>query len=1015
MLQEIIGFFNSADFMPHGHCFLWQPGILWLHVLSDAAIVAAYYAIPGALLYFIWKRKDLQFGIVFWLFAAFILLCGTTHLFSIWVLWHPDYAVEGVLKALTGIISIATFFVIVKLMPKALLLPSNAQLSQLNMELQQSLNERMHFDQVMQESKMRHQQLIDSVQDYAIYWLDLKGKVESWNSGAERIKGYTAAEIIGRPFSILYTEEDQKNELPQKALDIALAKGKFEDEGWRVRKDGTKFWANVSIAAIHGHHGEITGFAKVTRDITDQRKAKEELANSRMFLQKVMDAIPDPIFVKDQNHVWKAGNKSFWEMMGGPAEQFIGKNDHDIFPPEQVAIFFERDAEVFQTGATDVNEESVTNSDGSTITALTTKSPLTMLDGTKALVGVVRDITDLKKAEQALKTSEETFRSALEHASIGMALVAPDGKFITVNKALCEITGFSREELLKTDFQAISHPDDIEADLEHVRQMLNKDIETYNMEKRYLHKDGRFIWALLSVSMIWNADGTPKYFISQIQDITERKEMERMKSDFIATVSHELRTPLTAIRGSLALMANGSLGVMPGKAAGMVKIAHKNSERLVLIINDILDIEKIESGRLQFNIQPVNIAPFLVQALETNQAYGEKFKVEFVLEGEIPDVEILADQDRLMQVMANLLSNAAKFSPTGSKVRISATHKNNKVRFEVKDSGPGIPEEFRSRIFGKFMQADSSITRKHEGTGLGLSITRQLVELMGGSIGFTTEIGKGTVFYFDLPEADSNTVFEGTQPMLAENVSYRVLICEDDDTAASLLKAMLEQAGFMADIAFNIPEARRKLKTGNFTGMILDIMLPMGDGTVFLKELRADPATEKLPVVVVSARADEAKAKAGDGLSVADWLNKPVDHIELIDSLCRAIDNARVLLPRVLHIEDDKDLSRILAESLRGQADLISATTIHNAEKDLKTERYDLVVLDPEMPDGSSLNLIKKFAELKIPVVILSASEMPNDIQRLVAATLVKSRMSEAKIAETIMNLIKQDKQKQET
>jgi PAS domain S-box-containing protein len=290
------------------------------------------------------------------------------------------------------------------------------------------VDERTH--QLM-ESEQRRQQLVDGVQDYAIYWLDLDGRVESWNSGAERIQGYSAGEIIGQHFCRFYTLTDCENRLPQKALATAVASGRFESEGRRMRKNGETFWASVTSAALRDRQGTLAGFVEVTRDISERR-------------------------------------------------QF----------------------------------------------------------------------------EQALETSEETFRLAMEHASIGMALVAPDGRWVKVNGALCALIGYDEEELTRTDFQRITHPEDLQADLQSVRQMLDGRIQTYQMEKRYFHKNGRTIWTLLSVSLVRHPDGTPKYFISQIQDISQRKEVDRLKNEFIATVSHELRTPLTSISGAATAMSS---------------------------------------------------------------------------------------------------------------------------------------------------------------------------------------------------------------------------------------------------------------------------------------------------------------------------------------------------------------------------------------------------------------------------------------------------------------------------
>jgi signal transduction histidine kinase len=240
---------------------------------------------------------------------------------------------------------------------------------------------------------------------------------------------------------------------------------------------------------------------------------------------------------------------------------------------------------------------------------------------------------------------------------------------------------------------------------------------------------------------------------SSIVDLSQRLEIERLRTDFVSTVSHELRTPLTSISGSLGLLQAGAMGVLPEKAAAMIRIAYKNSGRLVRIINDILDIGKLEAGQLTLRMVRLSLAELLGQAIEANAAYAEQYGVRFLLDGGSDDKRVLADPDRLMQVVTNLLSNAAKFSRPGADVLIRVRPGSTTMLLEVEDTGPGIPEAFQGRIFEKFAQADASPTRRFEGTGLGLSIARQLVQAMGGTIGFTTVVGQGTIFHLELPLA----------------------------------------------------------------------------------------------------------------------------------------------------------------------------------------------------------------------------------------------------------------------
>jgi signal transduction histidine kinase len=247
-------------------------------------------------------------------------------------------------------------------------------------------------------------------------------------------------------------------------------------------------------------------------------------------------------------------------------------------------------------------------------------------------------------------------------------------------------------------------------------------------------------------------DGRPHYLLVT-EDVSERKRVDRLKNEFIATVSHEIRTPLTSISGSLSLLTGGVAGEMPESAQRLLSIAEANSDRLVRLVNDILDLEKIESGEMVFRNQMIELNAVAEQALTIDQAYGDQYGVRFKLTHQEPGAMVNADRDRLDQVFANLLSNAAKFSPRDGDVEVAVSRHNGMIRTAVTDHGPGIPEEFRDRIFEKFTQADSSDARRIKGTGFGLSIVKKIVEQMDGVVGCEPNTSEGTTIYFDLPDS----------------------------------------------------------------------------------------------------------------------------------------------------------------------------------------------------------------------------------------------------------------------
>ena len=257
--------------------------------------------------------------------------------------------------------------------------------------------------------------------------------------------------------------------------------------------------------------------------------------------------------------------------------------------------------------------------------------------------------------------------------------------------------------------------------------------------------DGRFI--LIGESTTQNGGR-----IITHTDITALKRVDRLKDEFISMVSHELRTPLTSIKGSLDLLSGGVTVARTTDAERLVDIAKRNADRLLLIVNDILDAQKIESGDMHYDLRPVELMPMVKRSVAANEVFGVNYGVTFRLKEELAGVTVNVDIPRFDQVLANLLSNAAKFAPKGSAIDMAATRRNGGVRLSVHDEGPGIPQEFHDRVFERFWQADTSNTRAVAGTGLGLSISRKIVEGMGGTIGFETHSGGGCTFYLDLPE-----------------------------------------------------------------------------------------------------------------------------------------------------------------------------------------------------------------------------------------------------------------------
>jgi len=515
--------------------------------------------------------------------------------------------------------------------------------------------------------------------------------------------------------------------------------------------------------------------------------------------------------------------------------------------------------------------------DGSRLTVNLTIT--TMRDSDQQIIGymgIAQDITKIRSLESELLISDQRFSDAFHSAAHGMGLVSIEGRWLDANASLCKIFGYSKQQLLQLNFQSITHPDDLQQDLDLVKQLLAGEIPSYQMDKRYFNARGGLIYALLSVSLVRDSAGVPLYFVSQIQDfthkreseaqsqsrqkylqlvldtvadgiisldangciettnpgasqilacaqhemagmsifnfmypedaerfrevcqwqsqqsvqtpswlelqgkrsdgslfelecqvsglvidgaqksvvvlrdITQRKRMEYMKSEFVSTVSHELRTPLTAIKGSLELISLGAVGEVDDAVKPVMDVAIRNTLRLSSLINDLLDLDKLACGKLELELREQPLMPIIEDVMALNMRFAAEYRVSLALKASY-ECLVNVDARRLQQILANFLSNAAKFSPFHSEVEIRVTPVGELVRIAIRDHGPGIKDDFKSRLFTRFSQGDGSDRRRNSGTGLGLAISRELALAMQGQVGCISKPDHGSTFFLDLP------------------------------------------------------------------------------------------------------------------------------------------------------------------------------------------------------------------------------------------------------------------------
>ena len=356
------------------------------------------------------------------------------------------------------------------------------------------------------------------------------------------------------------------------------------------------------------------------------------------------------------------------------------------------------------------------------------------------------------EAARELAESEEKYRELLESANDLIQSVSPDGRFLYVNHAWQRTLGYGAEEIQGLRVWDVVRPQPPEGNDENrdIVQAILTDDRLGPIEAIFVTKDGRELTVEGSVNCRYE-DGLPVATRGIFRDITERKVVDRMIQEFISTVSHELRTPLTSIIASLGLLESGKLAKNPDRAKELVSIALRNSQRLLQLINNLLDLQKLSANKMTFNFEAIEVEGLLEEAVEDLRALAESCSIELRVSGISTGLQIHGDRNRLMQVLNNLLSNAIKFSPDNGIVRVSGRAEGQEVVLTVADDGPGIPEEFRSRLFDRFTQFDSSSTRRSGGSGLGLSIVKGLVEGMDGTVALDTEVEQGTTFHVHLP------------------------------------------------------------------------------------------------------------------------------------------------------------------------------------------------------------------------------------------------------------------------
>ena len=500
--------------------------------------------------------------------------------------------------------------------------------------------------------------------------------------------------------------------------------------------------------------------------------------------------------------------------------------------------------------------------------------------------------------------------------------------------------------------------------------------------------------------------------------LTQRSELDTLKDEFISTVSHELRTPLTSIRGALGLLSSGVIGDVDAKAQNLLRIAVTNTDRLIRLINDILDLERMESGRAPLQIRRCSLRELAQQAIETMNAMAEASTVHIELAPLTPAQNAAADTlffdgdaDRILQVLTNLLSNAIKFSPPASTVRVFTEATSDSILFKVADEGRGIPSDKLDSIFDRFQQVEPSDARQKGGTGLGLAICRSIVQQHSGSIWAQSNLGPGSTLYVMLPRTVRSTDIAIAVPEPARGEGA-ILVCDDDEGIRTIVNHHLTQQGYTVIEAESGEQALHLAAEHQVEAILLDLYMPGLSGWETLQRLRNSPATAHIPVVILSVLSSTLRSQlTGDAQG---WVQKPFNESLLFAELGRVL-HAGEGPAHVLLVEDDEDLASVVIASFQDAAVYVEhAASRQQAIRQCISRRPDLLILDLTLPDGDGFSLVEWLRSQPtlqtLPLVVYSGREVSEqDMAKLRLGPtqfLTKAKVQPQEVEELVLSMV---------
>ena len=984
-------------------------------VVSDLAIAAAYLSIPVAIVTFVRRRGEAAHNGVAWLFSAFILACGTTHMMDVWTIWEPDYGLQALTKATTAVISLVTAFALWPLIPKALKVPSVAQLQSVIASLEAEVERRLTAEGTLGEVQQNLAATLASI-GAGFIATDGEGRVIRMNGVAERLTGWSQAEAQGQSLWTVFVREGRPaSYLLKSPVDVVIEEGLTIDmvhEVVAISRDGNRTAVQAQSALTRKDDGTVGGLAIVLRDMTLQIRAEAEAASLAAIVESSSDAIISKT-IDGRITTWNGAAET---MFGYRANEAIGQPVLMLIPADRQHEEMRILADLSHGDRVPAFDTQRLTKDGRLLDVSLSISP--MRDRHGRLIGaskIARDITRQRQDAAALRDSEARLRFTLEAARIGdwdLDLATGTARH-SLNHDRC--FGFTepQAEWSFERFIELVHPDD-RAEAEQTLQMALSEFRDWRLQCRVIWPDASVHWISVHGSAIRVAD-KPTRMLGIVSDITDQREAEdarlkaqrleaenrqiqeanRLKSQFLANMSHELRTPLNAIIGFSDLLHSGFVKPESPQHHEFLGLIGTSGRHLLQLINDVLDLSKVESGKFDFFPEAVDLPTLLKEVNDILHTAIQRKHIVVSVDIDPAITELRLDPARLKQVLYNYLSNAIKFTAAGGTVAVRAFAQGAEhFCLEVHDTGIGIAPADLPRLFTEFQQLDAGYSKQHQGTGLGLALTRRLVQAQGGSVGVRSTLGEGSVFHFVLNRVHGADAARTAAQNDAHALRDRVLVIESDPHEQGRLVAAFAHAGFAVDAAADSDDALRQARGHRYAALTLDLDLPSQRGLDLLADIRSHGASQATPVVGLTMPAEEVAAR----FAITDLLCKPIRSAELLLAMApfRLSGSTRA---NVLVIDDDPqalDLMRATLKTIGIEA--VCMLDGREALRNIDQLRPDAIILDLMMPQFDGFQVLDALQRMPawrdVPVFIWTSLLLTDEeyatLARSARAILIK-------------------------